>query len=350
MNFSEQLINWYNENQRDLPWRNIKDPYKIWLSEIILQQTRVNQGWDYYIKFTTNYPTINDLANADEQDVLKLWQGLGYYSRARNLHFTAKHIAFQLNEVFPSEHNEILKLKGVGEYTAAAIASFAYDLPFPVVDGNVFRVLTRYFGISEPIDSNEGKKTIYKIANELIPKKQAAQFNQAIMEFGAMQCVPKKPTCANCIFNASCFAFNNKLVENLPVKLKKTKQRNRYFNYLVFISSKNTTLIKKRTEKDIWTNLYDFPLVETKQTVKGIEELTQHEIFDTTANDFTFIKTISPNKHILSHQIINTTFWIIKTPLFKNPPKNYVETEINNLPSYPMPVLIANFITNLSTI
>lgn len=353
MNFSKQLVLWYEENKRDLPWRNIKDPYKIWLSEIILQQTRVSQGRSYYNKFITHYPTIIDLANANEQEVLKLWQGLGYYSRARNLHFTAKHIANQFNGKFPTTHAEILKLKGIGEYTAAAIVSFAFDLSFPVVDGNVFRVLTRYFGIETPIDSNEGKKIIYSLAHQLIDKKQPAQFNQAIMEFGALQCTPKNPNCSACIFNSSCYALQNNAVGNLPIKQKKIKQRNRYFNYLVFITPQNTTFINKRTTKDIWENLFDFPLVETNKTIEKIEQLTNQEAFFSFSKQtklYSFIKKISLPKHVLSHQIIYATFWIVKTPTLPKITSNYNEVEIANLTTFPVPILIANFIRSFLTI
>ncbi|MFB0925151.1 MAG: A/G-specific adenine glycosylase, partial [Vicingaceae bacterium] len=233
MGFSEKLIVWYNEHKRDLPWRKTTDPYQIWLSEIILQQTRVNQGLDYFNKFIKKHPDIHSLAQSSEKDVLNLWQGLGYYSRARNLHFTAKYISNELNGEFPTEYKDILNLKGVGEYTAAAIASFAYKEAYPVVDGNVYRVLSRMFGIENPIDSTEGKKVFKQLATELIDTKNPDTYNQAIMEFGALQCTPKKPNCEDCPYLLECFAYKNGLITELPKKEKKIKQRNRYFNYLV---------------------------------------------------------------------------------------------------------------------
>jgi len=250
MGFSSKLINWYHQNKRDLPWRNSTDPYQIWLSEIILQQTRVDQGLSYFNKFIEHHPNVNSLANAPEKEVLNLWQGLGYYSRARNLHFTAKVISKEHKGIFPSDYNDILKLKGVGEYTAAAIASFAYNLSYPVIDGNVYRVLSRIFGIENPIDSSKGKKIFKALATELIDNKNPATYNQAIMEFGALQCTPKKPKCEDCPFRLECYALKNELTAELPKKEKKIKQRNRYFNYVVVIDNEKIYL-KERKEKDI---------------------------------------------------------------------------------------------------
>ena len=231
--FSQKIIFWYEHNKRDLPWRNTRDPYLIWLSEIILQQTRVDQGMSYYLKFVGEFPTVKQLAKADNEKVMKLWQGLGYYSRARNLHTTAKIILLEHKGVFPKEFETILALKGVGEYTAAAIASFAYNKPYAVVDGNVYRVLSRVFDISTPIDSTQGKKEFNHLAGELLDKNKPAIYNQAIMEFGAMQCKPINPYCAVCPLNTMCLAYSKKLVAELPVKSKKTKVRDRYFNYIV---------------------------------------------------------------------------------------------------------------------
>ena len=210
MKFSNSLIQWYLQNKRDLPWRNSTNPYHIWLSEIMLQQTRVAQGLPFFLRFTEAFPTVFDLANADEEQVLKLWQGLGYYSRARNLHKTAQFIALELNGIFPATYNDLLKLKGVGEYTAAAIASFVYNENVPVVDGNVFRVLSRYFDVETDIASTGAKKEFTQLASELLPKGKANVFNQAIMEFGALQCVPKNPDCSNCVLNDSCIALQKK--------------------------------------------------------------------------------------------------------------------------------------------
>ena len=267
MNFHNILIKWYLQNKRDLPWRNTTNPYLIWLSEIMLQQTRVAQGMPYFFAFTKEFPTVFDLANAEEEKVLKLWQGLGYYSRARNLHKTAQYVANELNGVFPPVYKELLKLKGVGEYTAAAIASFSYNETVPVVDGNVFRVLSRYFDIESDIALPATKKEFTELAYELMPKDNPAIFNQAIMEFGALQCVPKNPDCSVCVFNESCMALQKKKVTVLPVKSKKLKVTNRFFNYLILEDVLGNTLIQKRTLKGIWHNLYEFPLLETGEIV-----------------------------------------------------------------------------------
>ncbi|MGQ0829470.1 MAG: A/G-specific adenine glycosylase, partial [Bacteroidota bacterium] len=265
--FSDKIIVWYNKNKRDLPWRNTTDAYLIWLSEIILQQTRVDQGMNYYLKFAKEFPSVKHLAKANDEKVMKLWQGLGYYSRARNLHTTAKTITDKYQGKFPNKYADILSLKGVGEYTAAAIASFAFNKPHAVVDGNVYRVLARVFGIITPIDSTQGKKEFYQLANQLINKKEPAAHNQAIMELGAIQCKPVNPDCSVCVLNTMCFAYFKKRVTEFPVKSKTTKVRNRYFNYVV-LHYKGTIAINKRGEKDIWTNLYDFPLIETAKEFK----------------------------------------------------------------------------------
>lgn len=245
MDFSTQIIEWYRTNKRDLPWRKTKNPYQIWLSEIILQQTRVEQGLSYYLKFIEKYPSIKDLANAPQDEVLKLWQGLGYYSRARNLHYTSKVITDKYKGEFPATYKEILDLKGIGEYTAAAISSFSFNLPYPVIDGNVYRVLSRVFDIDTPIDSTLGKKEFKELAYELINKNNPSEYNQAIMEFGALYCKPQSPDCENCIFTSTCLAFKTKKINELPVKSKKLKQKNRYFNYLVFIDEDYTYLKKE---------------------------------------------------------------------------------------------------------
>ncbi|HRN43741.1 MAG TPA: A/G-specific adenine glycosylase, partial [Flavobacterium sp.] len=251
MSFSNLLIKWYLQKKRDLPWRNTINPYLIWLSEIMLQQTRVAQGMPYFLSFTTAFPTVFDLAKANEEQVLKLWQGLGYYSRARNLHKTAQFVANELDGIFPDNYKDLLQLKGVGEYTAAAIASFSYNEVIPVVDGNVFRVLSRYFDIETDIAAASAKKEFAALAFELMAKDNPALFNQAIMEFGALQCVPKSPNCNICIFNESCTALQKKKVDQLPVKSKKLKVRKRYFNYLVVTDELGNTIIQKRTAKGI---------------------------------------------------------------------------------------------------
>jgi A/G-specific adenine glycosylase len=343
MRFSKTLIQWYLQNKRDLPWRNSTNPYIIWLSEIMLQQTRVAQGLPFFLRFTEAFPTVFDLANASEEQVLKLWQGLGYYSRARNLHKTAKQIAFELKGEFPKNYNDLLQLKGVGEYTAAAIASFAYNENVPVVDGNVFRVLSRYFDIETDIASAGGKKEFTQLASELLPKGKANEFNQAIMEFGALLCVPKNPDCQNCVFNDSCLALQKKKVAQLPVKSKKLKVRHRFFNYLVFSDSNNNTLIQKRTQKGIWHNLYEFPLLETEiiETEENILALIKNQNF--IKNSIQNIQLFNPQTivHKLSHQHLNIKFWKIKV---NGKIENGIDWE--SVKKMPFPIVIFNFISN----
>ena len=264
MTFSAQIISWYKEHKRDLPWRGIKDPYKIWLSEIILQQTRVEQGTPYYYRFIKQYPNIRNLAEVHEEEVLKLWQGLGYYSRARNLHFAAKQVMKQFGGKFPNTYKEILSLKGVGEYTAAAIASFAYDLPHAVVDGNVYRLLARYFGIYTPINSTEGKKIFFELANNLLDKQRASDYNQGIMEFGSQQCKAVKPDCKICPLQESCVAHMQKSVIKLPVKLKTSKQKKIYFDYF-YIENQGNTYLKKEVKKEFGKTYTTFLLSKMKK-------------------------------------------------------------------------------------
>lgn len=341
MNFSKSLIRWYLENKRDLPWRKTDNPYLIWLSEIMLQQTRVAQGTPYFISFSTHFPTVFDLANADEEQVLKLWQGLGYYSRARNLHKTAQFVAIELSGVFPNNYNDLLKLKGVGEYTAAAIASFSYNEAVPVVDGNVFRVLSRYFDVETDISLASTKKEFSALATELMPKNQPALFNQAIMEFGALQCVPKSPNCGVCVFNTSCAALQKKKVNQLPVKSKKLKVRNRFFNYLVIQDKEGNTIIQKRTDKGIWHNLYEFPLIESNQEVEFdfITEKIDTSLFE---NNSILNRTDWNEKsiiHKLSHQHLHIKFWKVEV-------EGIIENGIDSiaLKTFPFPIVIHNFI------
>ena len=345
--FSDKIISWYNKNKRDLPWRNTKDAYLIWLSEIILQQTRVDQGMNYYLKFAKEFPTIKHLAKADNEKVMKLWQGLGYYSRARNLHTTAKIITDKYKGTFPVDHAELLSLNGIGDYTAAAIASFAFNKPYAVVDGNVYRVLARVFGIEIPIDSSQGKKEFYQLANKLIDKKNPALHNQAIMELGAMQCKPANPDCSVCVLNTMCFAFSKKRITELPVKAKTTKVRDRYFNYIV-LHHKGTTAINKRGEKDIWTNLYDFPLIETVKELKEEQFLKSAEWKKFIGSAKYTVKSISASyKHILSHQKIYARFWEIEcdNPFDKLLPKTAVIIKEKDIHKYAVPRLIENYLT-----
>ncbi|MFA5557121.1 MAG: A/G-specific adenine glycosylase [Flavobacteriaceae bacterium] len=345
MNFSQKLISWYLQNKRDLPWRETKNPYKIWLSEVILQQTRVAQGLPYYKNFVKKFPTVFDLAQADEEQVLKTWQGLGYYSRARNLHHTSKHISENLNGNFPENYNDLLKLKGIGSYTAAAIASFSYQEPVAVLDGNVYRVLSRYFGIQTDISSSKAKKEFQELANRVLDKKQPSLFNQAIMEFGALQCVPKNPNCKACIFKNSCFALQKNKVAQLPIKLKKTKITQRFLNYLVFMDENENTIINKRTQNGIWKNLYEFPLLEVTEKT-DLEVITQ-KISEMYSDQYTIkdISVFNPKEivHKLSHQQLYILFW--KISVRGNLNKSIALSEISG---YPFPIVIYNFIANLS--
>ena len=341
MIFSKTLIKWYLQNKRDLPWRKTADPYPIWLSEIMLQQTRVAQGMPYFLSFTTAFPTVFDLANANEEQVLKLWQGLGYYSRARNLHKTAQIVAHEMNGVFPDNFKDLLKLKGIGDYTAAAIASFSYNECVPVVDGNVFRVLSRYFDLETDIAQASAKKEFAALAFEVMPKENPAQFNQAIMEFGALQCVPKNPNCSECVFNTSCAALQKKKVNQLPVKSNKTKVRNRYFNYIVASDDLENTIIQKRTAKGIWHNLYEFPLLETDK-VEDFETVAQH-IGQNFFQDNKIESLLEYNEesiiHKLSHQHLHIKFW--KATL-NGTISNGIDLETAK--KFPFPIVIHNFI------
>ncbi len=346
MDFTNLLIEWYLQNKRDLPWRNTTNPYPIWLSEIILQQTRVAQGMPYFYAFLESFPTVKELAIANEQQVLKLWQGLGYYSRARNLHQTAQYIANELDGVFPNSYAGLIQLKGIGEYTAAAIASFAYNEPVPVVDGNVFRVVSRYFGIESDISAGKTKKEFTALAAELLSKEQPALFNQAIMEFGAMHCTPKNPDCENCIFNSSCVALQKGLVGQLPFKSKKIKIRKRYFNYIVLQDKKGNTKIQQRTDKGIWHNLYEFPLFETTQE-EGFETIAPLIKNDTDFGDSVVsIQEANPISliHKLSHQHLYIKFWKVTV-------NNTLTDGVNpeQLRTFPFPIVIHNFIEEDAT-
>jgi len=343
--FSEILLKWYSHFKRELPWREETDPYKIWVSEIVLQQTRIVQGWDYYLRFVERFSTVADLANAEEDEVLKYWQGLGYYSRARNLHEGAKYIAIQHKGKFPRRYEDILKIKGVGEYTAAAIVSIAFNLPYPAVDGNVFRVLTRIFGIRTPIDTIVGKKEITNLANTLMDKKKAGIFNQAIMDFGALQCTPAKPDCKSCCFASLCVAKKKKLQHVLPIKTKKTKIRTRYFYYL-YIRNQEKTFIQKRIKKDIWIGLYEFPLIESNKEL-SLDEILSNAFFKETLKNIAYItEDVSPiYKHQLTHQSIIAQFITLAISERKfiadSPLLSIFENEINK---YPVSRLMERFL------
>lgn len=332
------LLTWYKLNKRDLPWRNTSNPYHIWLSEIILQQTRVDQGMEYYIKFVELFPNVFALANAPEDLVMHTWQGLGYYSRARNLHFAAKQVVQQFSGKFPDNYTEILLLKGVGTYTAAAISSFAFNEPKAVVDGNVYRFLSRYFGIKTPIDSTTGKKEFQKIADDVLDKNNPGTFNQAIMEFGALQCKPHNPFCETCIFSDSCFAFRNNLIKELPVKEKKIKVGVRNLHYLLVFDKNVNFLIRKRGKNDIWESLYEFVLIDDDYTTaSGNANL---ESFDLLLK-----REFEPTKHILTHQHINATFTIGLVDEFSSEVLSSFEKESwLNMNSRAFPRLISRFL------
>ncbi len=347
--FGKKVISWYKKNKRDLPWRGIEDPYKIWLSEVILQQTRVDQGMAYYYKFSETYQTVHALASASEDEILKLWQGLGYYSRARNLHAAAKDVVVRFKGKFPNNYDDLKSLKGVGEYTAAAIASFAFKLPHAVVDGNVFRLVSRYSGIKTPIDSGQGKKEFTELANRLLGNHPPDIFNQAIMEFGSKQCKPVSPDCSTCPLQVSCFAFENKMVASLPVKSKKTKIRKRFFHYLV-IREKDNFFIRQRKEKDIWTGLHDFPLIETdiaisENKVMATKEWKSH--FESKKSEV--LKVSNEFKHILSHQHIHATFYEVRAELklFKEEKQNWKKVNSTSVKEYAVPRLIEEYLKQM---
>ena len=340
MHFSNTLIHWYLHNKRDLPWRNTSEPYYIWLSEIILQQTRVAQGTAYYLKFVEHFPTIQALAKAKESQVLKLWQGLGYYSRARNLHFSAKYIVNELEGVFPNTYAQLLKLKGVGDYTASAIASICYHQPTAVVDGNVYRVLARYFGVHTAINSTQGIKEFKQLAQQMLAKKYFGTHNQAIMEFGARMCKPQNPNCNACPLANSCMALSKNTLKILPVKERKLKIKKRYFNYLVIHTQNNHTKIQKR-DKGIWQNLYEFPLIETTSEIDE-KELIAHPLFNKEfKNNNTAIKLFNTKAtvHKLTHQHIYTKFWVVK--ITDSAP---LSVSWHNIETFPVSVLIDKFI------
>ncbi len=336
-NFDLQIAEWYRQTKRDLPWRHTTDPYFIWISEVILQQTRVEQGISYYYRFIESFPTVHHLAKADLQMVLNLWQGLGYYSRARNLHATAQYISIECKGKFPESYVELLKLKGIGPYIAAAIASFAFKECVPVIDGNVYRVLSRHFDIDTPINSTKGMKEFKSLAEILINKKNPDIHNQAIMEFGALQCTPNNPNCEGCILQSSCLAFCNKTIKTLPVKLKKQPPRNRYFHFLI-LNCDGQTFIQQRHGKDIWEALYQFPLIETEHDTElsELQRTYQSEQF----------KISTPVTHLLSHQRLIARFYHIQTKI-KNVPDDWIKIPFQAIQDYPIPRLIDKYLEAL---
>ena len=342
---SEIIIDWYKKNKRELPWRKSSDPYLIWLSEIIMQQTRVNQGLEYYVRFSSTYPDVYSLASAKDDHVMRLWQGLGYYSRARNLLVAARQVVEQYDGVFPSDISSLKMLKGVGDYTAAAIASIAYDVPVAVVDGNVNRVISRIFGIDIPVNTTEGEKQIKKLAAEMLDETQPGTHNQAMMEFGALQCTPVNPKCTECPIQNSCEAFAANKVADLPLKLKKVKQRKRYFTFLV-LQEGESVYIRKRVQKDIWQDLYEFPLMEHDH-VPSPEKLSAYleERTGMSRGAYRITKISELLKHQLSHQTLFARFMHVE--ILQNnfiPGESWQSVNISDLSDYALPRLIDRYL------
>lgn len=342
MSFQSEIVNWYLKHKRALPWRDTKDAYIIWLSEVILQQTRVEQGLPYFNRFLQHYPTVLDFAAASETQILKLWQGLGYYSRGRNMLFTAKQVQDLHDGKFPTKYDDLIKLKGIGEYTAAAIASFSANESKAVLDGNVFRVLSRYFGVTEPINSSGGKKQFLELAQELIADQEASIYNQAIMEFGALQCKPKSPNCSVCPVQSGCVANTQGLVSTLPVKLNKLKKRTRFFNYLICQSDENI-LVKKRNAGDIWQELYDFPLVETLENYQEAQQSFSEQLEKIFGKDCN-ITLLSQQKHLLTHQTIYVQFFGLDNYIINfNQDAEIKWVTLREFDELPQPKVITNF-------
>lgn len=342
--FSKALLEWHALHHRPMPWSQTKDPYKVWLSEIILQQTRVTQGWAYFEKFVSHYPTVFDLAAASEDNILNDWQGLGYNSRARNLHASAKYIVSELNGVFPDTYEEILKLKGVGPYTAAAIGSFAFDLPYVVVDGNVKRICARFFGIQSSIDDTKTHQLIEKKALELMGKHPPAIFNQAIMNFGALQCIPRKPDCAKCPIAGDCVAFATDQQNHLPVRSKKKKRKRRFFHYFMIVYG-DQIMLRKRVYKDIWQNMYELPMLEkmSKSKLSGVEKeafLKQLGI-----KNAKIVSTQIKYHQILTHRIIEGTFHALE---IAKKPVSILEgdylVDMKNLKNFALPKIVGLYL------
>lgn len=341
--FSGFLLHWNrNVNNRQMPWKGEKDPYLVWLSEIILQQTRVEQGLPYYLRFKKKYPDVKKLADAPEDEVMKLWQGLGYYSRARNLHATAKHIAYVLKGRFPDNFHAIKTLKGVGDYTAAAIASFVFGEAKAVVDGNVIRVLARVFGISTAWDTTAGKKLFTALAAEQLPAKQAGEYNQAIMDFGAVVCTPQNPDCPDCVLQALCIAYKGNLVAELPVRAKRTKIRERYFTYLLVTDGKQL-LVQKRQGNDIWKNLYQLPLLEGETKFAAVTKAAMRKLLGT--DDFKVQTGQNTEVQLLSHQKIHFRFITLRCKSIANVKKDeFQAVEFKKLKSFAFPRTIHLFL------
>ena len=335
--FSVRLLEWYAENGRELPWRGTRDPYRIWVSEVILQQTRVAQGYDYFLRFMRRFPTVESLAQASEDEVLRLWQGLGYYSRARNLHQAARQVVAMGG--FPDTYEAIRSLRGVGDYTAAAIASLAYGLPRAVVDGNVYRVLARYFGIAEPIDSTAGKRLFAQLAQEMLPSARSADYNQAIMDFGALLCLPKGARCDECPLADSCQALAEGRVGLLPVKQHVTRVRERYFTY-VYVRHGGETVLQRRPSGDIWQGLYQPPMRETPAPMAPVEV----EAWMGAEGPLTLLR--SDVVHQLTHQRLHADFYLFEPSV--RPEVDGLWIKESERDSYAVPRLVEELLKDVS--
>ena len=339
--FSEKLLEWYKINKRQLPWRNSNNPYYVWISEIILQQTKVSTGLKYFNTFVSKYPTIFDLSKSTEEEVLLIWQGLGYYSRAINILKTAKIVTNKYDGIFPNVYNDLIKLPGIGDYTASAILSICFNKPYPVIDGNVYRVLSRYFDVNQPINKHASKKIFHDLAKSTLDLKNPGDYNEALMEFGALNCKPLKPLCHTCVLNEECLSFKKNIVSLRPVKVQKKQKKVRFFNYLVPFDLENNTIIIKREDNDIWKGLYEFPLIETSKTLNRDDLIYMYSLPSWAKQDGIFISKIYEKTHYLTHQELRTVFW-----LFMNVNHKF-NFSLNSLRNYPLPKIIIDFLDNL---
>lgn len=341
MTFTDAILQWYAAHRRELPWRNISDPYRIWVSEIILQQTRVAQGYDYYLRFVNAFPTVETLARASEDEVLRLWQGLGYYSRARNLHAAARQVVALGH--FPTDYAGVRALKGVGDYTAAAICSFAYGMPLAVVDGNVYRVLSRYFGVDEPIDTGKGKKQFAALAQSLLPTRDVADYNQGLMDFGALQCVPASPDCTACPLADSCRANELKRVADWPVKSHRTKVAERYYIY-IGVRTPEGIWLHRRGAGDIWQGLYEWPLLEFDHAASWQEVLSHPFVRTHLPEGGTWKQLARQCKHVLTHRVIWADCYWFTCPHPLPPPPGFIVVQPDEMERYAMPRLLLRFL------
>lgn len=329
MQFTDILLHWYADNKRSLPWRGERDVYRVWVSEIILQQTRIQQGWDYYLRFIKEFPDVKALAEAPEEQVLRVWQGLGYYSRARNMHAAAQSVMREHGGKFPSSYEQMRQLKGIGDYTAAAICAFAYGLPYPAVDGNVLRIISRIFGIHDNIADNSTRKAVTELCRKMMVDVDPADFNQALMDFGSLQCTPKNPDCEHCPMQGECYAFKHQQVDSLPVNIKRIQIKNRYFHYFVCIKN-DKIIIEKRENDDIWKGLYQLPMTETKE--------------DNLLN----FKLLYKTKHQLTHQTIYAYFYDAPdATTLPKPAGPRLKIKVKDMDNYAFPKLIINFFNRL---